>query len=536
MRVLVAEAMGMCFGVRDALKVLDGIDRPEEVTIHGQLVHNEVVLAQLGARGFHMVGEDERHGPPPTPAVMVTAHGVSDSERGQLEAVGKRIVDTTCPLVRRVHQAARALEAEGYHVLVVGRPRHVEVRGIVGDLRSFDVVPAPEAVRRYPAERLGVVCQTTTPPRVAERILAEIRARNPHAEVRFVDTVCHPTRNRQEALERLLPEVDAVVVVGGRDSNNTRELADLCRERGVTAHRVACADELRPEWFRGCRAVGLTAGTSTLDATIQEVRERLEELPGADEGPATEEAKSSQRWCDHFESNANNLLAIPWERGAGLTEAEKAALIPSIQEFQLGESSEGHNGVRAAAEYAKRVGDPEYVRAIRLFFDEEGRHARDLSRFLALAGAPLLKHSWADAVFRRLRRGVGLEVVLMVLLTAELIANVYYRALRDASRSEVLRRLCAQILRDERMHVRFHIERLRLMRRGRSRWRLALVHGLQRVLFAGACLVVWRRHGPALRLGGFGFRRFGAAAWQEMNDALADMTPARPRRAVPALR
>src|SRR5689334_9440303 len=113
MRVIRSDVLGMCFGVRDALAVLDGIERPDEVTIHGELVHNEVVLVQLAGRGFPMAAEDRREALPATPAVLVTAHGVSDTERARLESAGKRIVDTTCPLVARVHRAARALEAQG---------------------------------------------------------------------------------------------------------------------------------------------------------------------------------------------------------------------------------------------------------------------------------------------------------------------------------------------------------------------------------------------------------------------------------------
>ena len=162
MRVIRADVMGLCFGVRDALAVIDGIEEPSTVTIHGQLVHNEVVQARLAVAGVR----DAERGPagaelPETPAVLVTAHGISDRERGRLEAAGKRLVDTTCPLVPRVHQAAQALEAEGYHVLVIGRRGHVEVEGIVGDLDHSDVIESVDEVDVYPHRRLGIVCQTT---------------------------------------------------------------------------------------------------------------------------------------------------------------------------------------------------------------------------------------------------------------------------------------------------------------------------------------------------------------------------------------
>lgn len=278
MKIIKAEVLGMCFGVRDALALLDRVERPEAVTIHGELVHNERVLDDLHERGFRMVGESQRLALPLTDAVLITAHGVSDAERSRLERAGKVIIDTTCPLVRRAHQAAQKLQGEGRHVLVIGKRGHVEVEGIVGDLRSYDVIQSADEVRTYPHARLGVLCQTTTPVRHAEDVFAAVKARNPHADVRFADTICHPTKDHQKALERLLSEVDAMVVVGGRNSNNTRQLAQRCRERGVPAYHVQGPEDVRPEWFDGIDIVGLTAGTSTLDTTIQAVHDRLADI------------------------------------------------------------------------------------------------------------------------------------------------------------------------------------------------------------------------------------------------------------------
>jgi len=277
MQVLLADAMGFCFGVRDALAAAEETPRPEAVTIHGELVHNERVQLRLDSLGFHSSAEKDRGRIPATPLVMITAHGVSDRERNRLEQNGKQLIDTTCPLVQKVHRAAQLLAAEGRHVLIIGRPGHVEVQGILEDLASGEVVESEQS-GPYPHERLGIVCQSTTPPRLAAAVNAAIRAANPRADIRFIDTICQPTRDRQDAVVRLLPLVDAVVVVGGRNSNNTRELAALCRDRGVPAYHVQAAADLDPRWFRGCRVVGLTAGTSTLDETIEEVRRALVEL------------------------------------------------------------------------------------------------------------------------------------------------------------------------------------------------------------------------------------------------------------------
>jgi 4-hydroxy-3-methylbut-2-en-1-yl diphosphate reductase len=275
MKVIAADVMGMCFGVRDALRFMDAIADPETVTIHGELVHNEAVLADLRARGYRMSGEANRNEVPRTPLVMITAHGVSHVERRRLENAGKQLLDTTCPLVTRAHAAARKLQEDGFHVLVIGRRGHVEVRGIVEDLKSFDVIQGPEEVRRYSHAKLGITCQTTATAANVQRIREAVAANNPHAEIRFVDTVCHPTKEHQNALEALLDQVEAMVVVGGRNSNNTRELAARCRERAVPALHVQSAADLDPSWFAHYEVVGLTAGTSTLDSTIEEVRQAL---------------------------------------------------------------------------------------------------------------------------------------------------------------------------------------------------------------------------------------------------------------------
>jgi 4-hydroxy-3-methylbut-2-enyl diphosphate reductase len=278
MQVVVADALGFCFGVRDAIALAEETADPSSVTIHGDLVHNPLVLHRLDGLGFRRASERERAELPATPLVMITAHGVSDVERRRLEQAGKQIIDTTCPLVRRVHRAAQALAAEGRYVLVIGKPGHVEVRGIVEDLPGGEVVESVAAVRRYPQDRLGIICQSTTPPRLAAEVNAALRAANRHADIRYIDTICQPTRDRQDAVVRLLPQVDVMIVVGGKMSNNTRQLVALCLDHGVPAHHVEDAAGIDPHWFTGSRLVGLTAGTSTPDEVIASVRDALSRL------------------------------------------------------------------------------------------------------------------------------------------------------------------------------------------------------------------------------------------------------------------
>ncbi len=275
MQILKAQDMGMCFGVRDALAKTQTISDPVQVTVFGQLVHNPVVSERLAARGFGMLEEGQRGHLPDSTHVLITAHGISERTRSALLAAGKHLIDTTCPLVKKAHAAAQRLRDQGCHVIVIGTPGHVEVNGIVEDLTSFAIVENPQAVARYPFTKLGIVCQTTTPTTVAAAVRAKVAQLNPHAHIQFIDTVCQPTKDRQIALEELLSQVQAMVVVGGHHSNNTRRLVDRCRQRHIRAYHVQCAAELQPQWFKGVQTVGLTAGTSTLPETIDAVYHAL---------------------------------------------------------------------------------------------------------------------------------------------------------------------------------------------------------------------------------------------------------------------
>jgi 4-hydroxy-3-methylbut-2-enyl diphosphate reductase len=283
MQVRMAEHYGMCFGVRDAVDLALGLAREGPLTILGDLVHNPDVVARMDAAGAVRAGrgEDVR-----TTAVLLTAHGTADRVKLELREQGLQVHDATCPLVTRAHLALRKLVAEERHPVVIGQAKHVEVRGLVGDLDEYTIIldendleQLDSRLAREPHTRLGVVAQTTQPLERVLELTGALRTRFPDADVRLIDTVCQPTKDRQRAMRLLADESDVVVVVGGSQSNNSRKLAELARGLGRPAHLVANASELRPEWFDDCEVVGLTAGTSTPDAVIQEVRRWLEESP-----------------------------------------------------------------------------------------------------------------------------------------------------------------------------------------------------------------------------------------------------------------
>jgi 4-hydroxy-3-methylbut-2-enyl diphosphate reductase len=275
MNIIKAEHLGMCFGVRDAIALARSQASREPVTILGDLVHNESVMEGLRASGIAVETDPRRV---KTRRAVITAHGASEKSIAAARAQGLDIVEATCPLVRHAHRALRELVEQGYHPVVIGKRGHVEVRGMTEDLAAFDIIECEADVDHLPKRpRLGVTAQTTQPIERVRALVGRIRERFPGAEVRFADTVCQPTKQRQAAAENLARDCDVVIVIGGRNSNNTRELVQTCARAGSRVYHIQGPEDLSAEWFRGAARVGITAGTSTPDYLIDAVQQRLEE-------------------------------------------------------------------------------------------------------------------------------------------------------------------------------------------------------------------------------------------------------------------
>ncbi len=278
MRIIHAEHLGMCFGVKDAVALALETARREPLTILGDLVHNETVVAELRAKGIRVA---QQPADVSTQTVMVTAHGASERAMNETRDRGLSMVEATCPLVHVAHRAVARLVREGFHPVIIGRRDHVEVRGMTGDLDEFNVVLCEEDVAKLSERpRFGVVAQTTQPIDKVRRLVGLIRERFSKSEVRFVDTVCQPTKQRQNAAIELAQKCDVVVVIGGAHSNNTRELVKTCSRFCRRVHHVQTADDLREEWFSKPDVVGITAGTSTPDAVIDDVERHIHNFSG----------------------------------------------------------------------------------------------------------------------------------------------------------------------------------------------------------------------------------------------------------------
>ena len=281
MKIILAEHFGMCFGVRDALRQAETLAAAGPLTVLGELVHNPLALERLAVHGARQGDLQRLASAPPAARVLVTAHGASDERRRVWREAGFQVHDTTCPLVRRAHGQLAALVAAGYFPVVIGQAGHTEVRGLTGDFPGAAVVESEADLSALPDHpRYGVISQTTQPSDKVRRLVGALRDVKPGAEVCFRDTVCAPTRDRQESLRKLLAEAEVVIVVGGRASNNTRQLVLAAEGAGRRAHQIERPEELDPGWLAGAETVGLTAGTSTLPETVRAVHARLEAIAG----------------------------------------------------------------------------------------------------------------------------------------------------------------------------------------------------------------------------------------------------------------
>jgi hypothetical protein len=225
------------------------------------------------------------------------------------------------------------------------------------------------------------------------------------------------------------------------------------------------------------------------------------------------------KWKDYFLNNDLNLKQIHWDDEYYLSTSERETIIKSIQQFQLGENSEGKHLINNAKKYVLKTQDQDYYDALIAFIREEQRHARDLARFMRIQEIPLIRNHWVDQVFRKLRRFAGLELSVIVLITAEIIAKVYYIALKNCTNSRILIDLCDQILLDEEKHVEFQSETLHKLSKVRSKTIKRFSRFFHRVLLEGTLFVVWQQHKTVFKAGGYSFSSFFSACRNEFKSS-----------------
>jgi 4-hydroxy-3-methylbut-2-enyl diphosphate reductase len=274
MRILLASPRGFCAGVNMAIDTLETAIRlyGTPVYVFHEIVHNKHVVDRFVREGAVFVNAVEEV--PEGGVLLFSAHGVAPEVRRVASERRLRAIDATCPLVTKVHLEAIKYAKAGYRIMLIGHEGHDEVIGTMGQAPdAFTLVETAEAVDALPFgpdDRLAYLTQTTLSVDDASRIINRLKERFPQIVGPPKDDICYATQNRQEAVRLLSDGADHVLVLGSQNSSNSQRLAELARERGITAHLIDGANEIDPVWFSGDETVVITAGASAPESVVQD--------------------------------------------------------------------------------------------------------------------------------------------------------------------------------------------------------------------------------------------------------------------------
>ncbi len=318
MKLKVAEHAGFCFGVEKALNEAKAALQkapPNSVYTIGPLIHNPQVIAQLTANGAKIINSPDEV---VDGTILIRSHGVDPQIIKKAKEKGLNVIDATCPYVKRVHELAKCLLGNGYLVVIVGEKDHPEVQGILGAINNQGLVAySSKDLEGKRFDKVGVVAQTT---QSKERLKDCVDYLVDTArEIRVFSTICQATELRQKAAVLLAKEADIMIIVGGKQSGNTRRLFELCQKVLPRVYHIERPDELEAKWFNPTDTVGITAGASTPDWVIEGVVERMSEMENQDlkvEVPVAEEAANSE---ENQEAMMQSLEESEFKRGEVLT-------------------------------------------------------------------------------------------------------------------------------------------------------------------------------------------------------------------------
>lgn len=281
-QINIARHGGFCFGVKLAVNTaLKASQDHKNVVMLGDIVHNEHVVTKIDDAGVKVVSDLSKA---PKGTLLLRAHGSTPQVYEDAKNLGFNILDATCPLVLEIHEIVRDLDKEGYQIVVIGDHDHDEVKGIAAQAKDAIVISKPEEVsaaipRRI--KKLGVVTQSTQNIDNVKKVIAELAARV--GELKFVDTICGPTKAYQREIRHLPLENDVMIIVGSFKSANTCRLTEISRSLNPRSHQVESPNDVKLEWFAGAKTIGVSAGASTPDWIIQQVVDRLKELTQSEE-------------------------------------------------------------------------------------------------------------------------------------------------------------------------------------------------------------------------------------------------------------
>jgi len=277
MRIQKADKLGLCFGVGRAIKLLkEAVSKHGEIETLGPVAHNRLLVQKLGDLGVSPVGHIEQAR---GKILAITTHGTSPEVLSEIKARHVRIMDTTCPIVRKAQKAAKELAQAGFDVIIFGDSEHSEVKALLGWAGDKGVAAVSiRQIRRTvkSSSRLGIISQTTQTRSAFFRFVRQLMgsAGPGIEETRIINTLCKVVQGQQEAAAKLARESQLMIVIGGSNSANTRHLVEICSPLAET-HAVETADEVRASWLAGKNQVGITAGASTPDEAVAALVARL---------------------------------------------------------------------------------------------------------------------------------------------------------------------------------------------------------------------------------------------------------------------
>jgi 4-hydroxy-3-methylbut-2-en-1-yl diphosphate reductase len=274
-RILLATPRGYCAGVERAIETVEEALRLREapVYVRRRIVHNTHVVRELEGRGAIFV--DSEQDVPSGAEVIFSAHGVSPAVRANALRLGLKTIDATCPLVAKVHAEARRFAAGGYTIVLIGHAGHEEVEGTLGEAPEVTVlVEDVEQARRVELPRgrpLAYITQTTLSVDETEAIVGVLRARFPGIEAPKREDICYATTNRQRAVKQILERIDLLLVIGSKDSSNSKRLVEVARRGAVAAHLIEDELAIEESWLAGAETIGITCGASAPEALVRRV-------------------------------------------------------------------------------------------------------------------------------------------------------------------------------------------------------------------------------------------------------------------------
>jgi 4-hydroxy-3-methylbut-2-enyl diphosphate reductase len=275
-KVITAKRAGFCFGVKRAIDMaFEVAKKSENVYTLGPIIHNPQVIAKLKSEGVRPI---ESIDSPKIKTLIVRTHGVPKEISEKLSRKKYEVIDTTCPFVKKAQKYAGLLKDEGYQVVIIGDRTHPEVEGLMSYAGPDVVVINSDDSLLKLKSRVGVVVQTTQPVSVLKKFVSY--AVDHVKELKVFNTICNSTALRLKETKDIARGVDAVIVVGGKNSANTTQLANFCISISVPTYHIETASEIRNEWFVNVRKVGITAGASTPDWIIEEVTDRIRHIGG----------------------------------------------------------------------------------------------------------------------------------------------------------------------------------------------------------------------------------------------------------------